>query len=135
MRVLPSSGSPATVLVVDDEPFVRVVVAEALSEAGYFTVEAENAEAALDLLNSELSIDVLITDVHLPDRHDGHHLAIEAYGLRPDLRVIFMTGDDHMARRFKEMPDTADGVLMKPFSLDELWKMVRGLFEEQAKAA
>lgn len=114
----------ATVLVVDDEPFVRVVIAEALDEAGYFAIEAENADVALDLLHADPSIDVLITDMHLLGALDGHHLALKAYSILPALKVIFMTGDDVAASRIAKQAGLADGVLVKPFRLEELWQVV-----------
>jgi CheY-like chemotaxis protein len=124
--------SPVTVLVVDDEPFVRVVVAEALAEVGYLILEAEDAEAALDLLNANPNIGVLVTDVRLAGGLDGHQLAIEAYGLCPDLKVIFMTGDSLMASKLEKLPGVADGVLVKPFHLQDLWQLMAQLFEGAA---
>lgn len=114
----------ATVLVVDDEPFIRIVIAEALEEAGYFTVEAENADVALDLLYADPNVDVLITDLHLLGPLDGHQLALKAYSILPALKVIFMTGDDVAASRIAKQPGLTDGVLVKPFRLEELWQMV-----------
>jgi CheY-like chemotaxis protein len=127
-----SKTSPATVLVVDDEPFVRVVVAEALAEAGYLTLEAEDAEAALDLLNANPNIGVLVTDMRLAGGLNGHQLAIEAYNLCPDLKVIFMTGDSLMASTLGRLPGVADGVLIKPFHLQDLWRLMAGLIEAEA---
>jgi CheY-like chemotaxis protein len=119
-----SEPPTVTVLVVDNEPFIRVVIAEALGEAGYFAVEAENADVALDLLHADSSIDILITDMHLLGALDGHQLALKAYSIFPALKVIFMTGDDVAASRITKQPGLADGVLVKPFRLEELWQMV-----------
>lgn len=121
-----SKSSAATILVVDDETFVRTMVAEALSEAGHFTIEAENASVALDLLYADPSIGVLITDVHMPGAFDGHQLALKAYNIVPALKVIFMTGDDVAASKIAKQPGLADGVLVKPFRLEGLWQMVEG---------
>jgi DNA-binding NtrC family response regulator len=132
MHAPSSNASPATVLVVDDEPFVRVVVAEALAEAGCLTCEAENAETALDLLNANPNIDALVADVRLPGTLDGHQLAIEAYRLCPDLKVIFMTGDSQMASTLEKLPGLADGVLIKPFHLRDLRRLMAHLFEAKA---
>jgi len=119
-----SEASAVTVLVVDDEVFIRSIVAEALELAGYFTVEAEDACAALGLLYTDPGVDILITDMHLPDDFNGHQLALKAYGLCPSLKVIFMTGDPVAASRIAQQPDLADGVLVKPFRLDDLWQVV-----------
>lgn len=117
-------SSTVTFLVVDDEPFIRIVITEALDRAGYFAIEAENAEMALDLLYANPGIDVLITDEHLPGGFNGHQLALKACGILPALKVIFMTGDDVAAARIAKQPGLADGVLVKPFRLDDLWRAV-----------
>lgn len=119
-----SKPPAATVLVVDDEPFVRIVIAEALDEAGYFVIEAENAEVALDLLYANPGIDILIADMHLIGVLDGHQLALKAYSIFPALKVIFTTEDDVTALRATKQPGLADGVLVKPFRLEDLWRMV-----------
>ena len=119
-----SKTSVVTVLVVDDETFIRTLVAEALELAGYFTVEAESACAALGLLHADPAIDVLITDMHLTDAFNGEQLALKAYSLRPSLKVIVMTGDPAAASKMSRQPDLADGVLVKPFRLDDLWQVV-----------
>lgn len=125
-----SETSAVTVLVVDDETFIRSVVAEALELAGYATVQAENACAALDLLHTDPGVDILITDMHLPDGFNGHQLALKAYGLRPALKVIFMTGDPVAASRISQQPDLADGVSVKPFRLDDLWQVVESCLKK-----
>jgi DNA-binding NtrC family response regulator len=119
-----SETSAVTVLVVDDENFIRSIVAEALEIEGYFTVQAENACAALDLLHTDPVVDILITDMHLPDDFNGHQLALKARNLRPALKVIFMTGDPVAASKISQQPDLVDGVLVKPFCLDALWQVV-----------
>ncbi|SUE43993.1 response regulator [Roseomonas gilardii] len=127
MSASSSKPSAATILVVDDESFVRTVIADALNEAGYFTIEAESADVALDLLRADPGIDILVTDMHLLGALDGRQLALEAYGIMPALKVILMTGDDVAASGIAQQPDLADGVLVKPFRLEELWQMVEGL--------
>jgi DNA-binding NtrC family response regulator len=119
-----SKSSETTVLVVDDETFIRTVIAEALEIAGYFVVEADSADAALGLLHADPGIDVLITDMHLPDAFNGHQLALQASSLRPALKVIFMTGDPVAASKISKQTSLADGVLVKPFRLDDLWQIV-----------
>ncbi|RKK02765.1 response regulator [Pseudoroseomonas wenyumeiae] len=121
-----SKPPAATVLVVDDEPFIRTVVARALDEINYFTIEAENAEVALDLLHADPGIGLLITDIHLHGALDGHQLVLKAYSIIPALKVIYMTGDFVAAARLGKQPGPADGVLVKPFRLEDLWQMVEG---------
>ena len=119
-----SETTAVTVLVVDDETFIRTIVAEALEIAGYFTVQAESARAALGLLHIDPGVDILLTDIHLHGDCNGYQLASKARSLRPSLKVIFMTGDHVAASRISQQPDLADGVLVKPFRLDDLWQVV-----------
>jgi CheY-like chemotaxis protein len=79
-----------TVLVVDDDPDLRLVTAEMLVENGYHTIAADGASEAIDLL-SRHDVDVLLTDIHMPGL-SGFALAEQAKRLKPDLLVIFTTG-------------------------------------------
>ncbi|MBC9175651.1 response regulator [Pseudoroseomonas ludipueritiae] len=124
MSALFSKPPAATVLVVDDEPFIRIVIAEALDGAGHFAIEAENADVAMDLLHADPGIDVLITDMHLLGSFNGQQLATKAYSIIPALKVIFMTGDCVTASRISKHPGPGDGVLVKPFRLEDLLRMV-----------
>jgi CheY-like chemotaxis protein len=125
----------ATVLVVDDEPFIRVVLADALNEAGYIAIEAENAEVAVDMLHTHSSIDVLITDINLDSGFDGHHVALKAYRRFPSLKVILMTGDVITSDQFSNKPAMADGFLQKPFRLEDMWQLVESLLQPNPQAA
>jgi CheY-like chemotaxis protein len=81
------------VLVVEDEPTVRSLAVDILSDAGFVTVEAANATQALDVLaNSEQEIDVLFTDVRMPGAMNGMELARVAKRERPRLHVIITSG-------------------------------------------
>ena len=81
-----------TVLVVDDEPTVRMLVAEVLEELGYAAIEAPDGPSGLRMLQSDARIDLLITDVGLPGGMNGRQLADAARATRPDLKVLFITG-------------------------------------------
>ena len=70
-RLVQRSGSGETVLVVDDEPNMRVLVVEVLEELGYFAIEAGDGPTALKLLQSVSSVDLLITDLALPGGING----------------------------------------------------------------
>ena len=80
-----------TVLVAEDEGALRVVLAEALRDAGYRVKEADDGVQALVTLNRCKSIDVLVTDISMPGL-DGYRLIGAALDLRPTLRVVMMTG-------------------------------------------
>jgi CheY-like chemotaxis protein len=80
-----------TILVVDDEPFIRCVAADCLREAGYFILEADDGVEALSFLDENPEISVLFTDINMPGM-DGFALAAEVRVRRPLMRVILTSG-------------------------------------------
>jgi CheY-like chemotaxis protein len=118
-------GEGETVLVVDDEPSVRLLIQEVLEELGYRVLEAETGASGLQILDSVGRVDLLVTDVGLPGGMNGRQLADAALVSRPDLKVLFITG-------YAETAVIGDGclkpgmhVLTKPFSLEALGGRVR----------
>ena len=81
-----------TVLVVDDEPLVRMLVTEVLEQLGYTAIQADDGASGLLVLQSAARIDLLITDVGLPGGINGRQIADAGRLLRPDLKVLFITG-------------------------------------------
>ncbi|MBA1242412.1 ATP-binding protein [Pseudomonas japonica] len=120
-----------TVLIVDDEPTVRIMVTEVLEDLGYHAIEAADGRGGLQILNSGVKIDLLITDVGLPGGMNGRQMADAARVHRPDLKVLFITG--YAESSVFENGDAQDGmhVLTKPFSVDSLARRVRGLIEQR----
>jgi PAS domain S-box-containing protein len=112
------ADADATVLLVDDEAPLRILLAEVLVEAGYTVVQAENGQQAIEVLQSPRHIDLLVSDVGLPDGINGRELADEGRALRPQLKVILITGyvQDAGVRNTLSGPDMH--VLNKPFALD-----------------
>ena len=111
-----------TVLLVDDQPALRAVTARILSGAGYAVLTAANGPEALALAESGERIDVLITDVVMPEML-GQQLAEQLRESRPALRVIFVSGFARPALEHAGRP--LDGPLVqKPFSADELLTQV-----------
>jgi len=108
------------VLVVDDEPSVRMFVSETLGSCGYVVIEAADSLAGLQLLRSDTRIDLLVTDIGLPGGIDGRQMAQAARISRPGLPVLFMTGyvQPHVLGEAPLDADTA--VLTKPFALEAL---------------
>jgi len=80
------------VLLVEDDFLIRMTIAEALADDGFMVLEAGNAQEALQALGDDPAIGLLITDIQLPGGTDGHALARQARGSRPDLPVIYTTG-------------------------------------------
>ena len=83
--------STRVVLVVDDEPFIRMGLQDALEAEGFKVIEADGAAEALDWLASLADIEILISDVKMPGM-DGFELASRAAASRPGLRIIMISG-------------------------------------------
>ncbi|RMS35596.1 PAS protein, partial [Pseudomonas coronafaciens pv. garcae] len=77
---------------VDDEPAVRLLIVELLEDLGYAVLQAERGADALSILQSKTAIDLLVTDVGLPGGMNGRQVADAAREVRPDLKILFVTG-------------------------------------------
>jgi signal transduction histidine kinase/PAS domain-containing protein len=122
-------GAGETVLIVDDEPAIRMLVAEVLSENGYHIIEAEDGASGLKVLQSEARIDLLVTDVGLPGGLNGRQMADAARATRPALRVLFITGFAENAVVGNGHLDTGMSVITKPFAMSALANKVRELID------
>jgi CheY-like chemotaxis protein len=123
----PRAHSSETILLVDDEPLIRMVGAEQLQELGYTVIEAAEAAGALRILNSNRAIDLLITDVGLPGGMNGRQLADAARETRPDLQVLFVTGYAENAVLNHGHLRHGMHVMTKPFVMDTFARRVRDL--------
>ena len=112
------------VLVAEDEAGVRDFVCGALRDLGYRTHEAMNGRTALEVLASHADIDLLLTDVVMPDMN-GRALADQALALRPALKVLFMTGYTRNAIVHNGVLDSDAHLLTKPFTLSLLASKLR----------
>lgn len=126
-------GAGERVLLVEDDPQVRLLVRSVLEELGYTALEAVDSQAALALLETPVAINLLITDVGLPGMN-GRQLAEVAREARPDLPVLFITG--YAANAAERASFLAPGMRMisKPFPLDGLARMLREMLEVQGSA-
>ena len=116
-----------TVLVVDDEPTVRMLVTEVLEELGYVAIEAADSVAGLKVLQSDARIDLLVSDVGLPGGMNGRQMADAARVSRPDLKVLFITGFAENALLNNGQLEPGMSVLTKPFAMDVLAARMREL--------
>ena len=124
------SGAGRTVLVVDDETLVRMLLVDAVTEIGFSGLEAGDGAQALEILSSDASIDLLVTDVGLPGGMNGRQLADAARALRPGLKILFVTG-------YAETAVQGDGdrlppgmqVITKPFDIAALSMRIRDMIE------
>ncbi|THD67086.1 response regulator, partial [Phenylobacterium sp.] len=137
MAVLPTTVAPAaetmppsadlSVLLVDDDSAVREVTAGILHDLGYSVVEAGSGGAALDVLDRQSKIDLLLVDFAMPGMN-GAEVAREAHARRPDLPVLFVTGyadTDALASAGD------DGILRKPFVEEDLAAKLRSVLRAE----
>jgi PAS domain S-box-containing protein len=115
-----SAGQGETVLVVDDEPIVRMLVTEVLSDLGCTAIEASDAVAGMQVLQSNVRIDLLVIDVGLPGGMNGRQVADAGRAFRPELKVLFITGyaENGVIENWHLYPSTQ--LLTKPFSTEAL---------------
>jgi PAS domain S-box-containing protein len=117
---LATSDRGEVVLVVDDEPTIRMLIAEVLEELGYTTIEADDGVAGLEILQANGRIDLLISDVGLPGGINGRQLADAGLSLRPELKILFITGYAETTALRGDDLRAGMHVLTKPFDLDTL---------------
>jgi CheY-like chemotaxis protein len=116
-----------TVLIVDDEPTVRMLVTEVLGDLGFTAIEASDAVAAIQVLQSNVRIDLLVTDVGLTGGMNGRQVADAGRVARPQLKVLFITGyaenavigNGHLAHGMQ--------ILTKPFAVEALATRIKNL--------
>ncbi|WP_337153056.1 ATP-binding protein [Pseudomonas protegens] len=125
----PNAQNGETVLIVEDDPAVRVLVCAVLSELGYAFVEAGDARSAMPILDSAQRIDLLISDVGLPGMN-GRQLAEIGRQIRPELKVLFITGyAEHAATRGGFL-EPGMQLITKPFTFDLLTAKVREMIRD-----
>ncbi len=129
---MPRAEQGETVLVIDDEPTVRMLVGEVLADLGYTAIEAADGNAGLRILRSDIRIDLLVSDVGLPGGMNGRQVADAARVLRPGLKVLFITGYAETAAVSGGHLDVGMAVLTKPFALDDLASRIRTMIEADA---
>jgi PAS domain S-box-containing protein len=128
---MPRADEGETVLVIDDEPSVRMLVTEVLQDLGYVAIEAGDGPAGLKIVQSGQRIDLLITDVGLPGGMNGRQVADAARALRPALKVLFITGYAENAVVGNGHLDPGMHIMTKPFTLDALASRIRSLIEQR----
>ncbi len=124
---MPQTG--ASVLVVDDEPTVRMMMVDALGLMDFRCIEAHDGPSAFAMLDCGPAIDLLVTDVGLPGGVNGRQVADEARRRQPDLKVLFVTGYADTAVLQNERMEPGIGVLTKPFTIDDLQQRAVALLE------
>jgi len=122
-----SSASRQTILVVEDEILVRLVIADYLRECGYKVHEAVNAREALAMLQApHVTIDVVFSDVQMPGEMDGFGLARWIRANRPGVQVILTSGVERSAEIAASLCE-AGPLLMKPYPPQDVVARIRQL--------
>ena len=124
---MPAADTAPHILLVEDEAFLRELVMEGLQDAGFSVLEASDGTSGVQALKSDQRIDVLLSDIKLPDI-DGYQVAEAARTLRPGLKVILMTGYAPSPLP-PALQSVVYRVLQKPFSLETLPGMVNAALE------
>jgi PAS domain S-box-containing protein len=127
---MPRAEAGQTVLIVDDEASVRMLVTEVLNDLGYTSIEAADGSAGLRVLESNARIDLLVTDVGLPGGINGRQMADAARRTRPDLKVLFITGYASNAAVGNGHLERGMHVLTKPFAMDQLALRIKAIITE-----
>jgi DNA-binding NtrC family response regulator len=126
---MPDTKSRA-VLVVDDEPAIRKLVTAMLSRSGYRVLTADTGENAVRLFKNNPGVELLITDVVSPGM-SGPMIADRIAALRPDIKVIFMSGYDSSQVVQHYVIEKGYSFLIKPFTMEQLEAKIRSVLGEE----
>jgi len=119
----PDPAPSPTILVVEDDVLVRSVAAAYLRESGFEVIEATGADEAIRVLQAEVRVDVVFSDVNMPGSMDGFALAQWVHRERPRLQVILTSGAPHTARGAAQQGP----ILAKPYDHAALARYIRAL--------
>ncbi len=119
-----------TVLVIDDEETIRGLIRDVLEEAGYSVLEAPDGPSGLEVMQSRVAVDLLITDVGLPGGVNGRQVADAARLERPGLKTLFITGFAESAAVSSDQLGPGMEVITKPFAMSALAQKVREMLDQ-----
>jgi DNA-binding NtrC family response regulator len=126
------SNPQTTVLVVDDEPEIRKLVGAMLTASGYRVLSADTGENAVRLFKSHPETELLLADVVSPGM-SGPMIADEIAALKPDIKVLFMSGFDNTQVVQRYVVEKGYSLLVKPFTMDQLAQKVRAALESKTQ--
>ncbi|MFC6338779.1 response regulator [Pseudomonas sp. CCM 7891] len=122
-----SEDAQDVVLIVEDDPSILFVLGEYLSGLGYRVLKAEDGEQAFEVLATKPHLDLMITDYRLPGGISGVQIAEPALKLRPELKVIFISGYPQEILDCDSPVTRNAPILAKPFDLDTLQEHIQRL--------
>ena len=123
----------ATILVVDDEPEVRKLVAAMLTRSGYRVFSADTGENAIRVFKQHPDTELLLTDVVAPGM-SGPMIADQIAALRPDIKVLFMSGYDSTQVVQHYVVEKGYELLVKPFTMEQLERRVQSMLAKKASS-
>lgn len=129
-----SDKKQKTILVVDDEPEIRKLVAAMLARNGYRVLVADTGENAIRLFRNNPDTDLLLADVVAPGM-SGPMIADEIAALKPDVRVLFMSGYEGTQVVQRYVVEKGYSLLIKPFTMEQLGRKVQAVLGESALTA
>ncbi len=130
----PVAGGSETILVVEDDAAVQATVVEMLKSLGYKVMKADNAAAAMVILNSGIHIDLLFTDVVMPGEMRSPELARQARTMHPGIEVLFTSGYTQNAIVHDGKLDAGVQLLSKPYAREQLARKLRQMLSKGAQA-
>jgi CheY-like chemotaxis protein len=122
-------GKPRTIMVVDPDVLVRMVIAEYLRNCGYRVIEAASAVDAFTLLENGISVDTIFSEIRLPGGVDGFSLAQQVRERYPHVDVMLTSGAAKAAAKAGELCD--DGPLEKPYHPQDVMRLINVLRERR----
>ena len=122
-----------TVLVVDDEPEVRKLVAAMLTRKGYRSFSADTGENAIKIFRNNPNIALLLTDVVAPGM-SGPMIADQVAAIKPDIKVLFMSGYDNTQVVQRYVVEKGYSLLVKPFTMEQLEQKVQAVLKGEAQS-
>ncbi|MCG8510171.1 MAG: response regulator [Rhodospirillales bacterium] len=125
-----TSDKKGKILVVEDDPVVRESAVMLMESFGYTALEAENAMAALAVIDSEPDVNLMITDMVMPGDMNGLELAREAARRKAALKTVIVTGYAESDLRNKGLADSGFKLLSKPFTAEQLDTLLTSVFKE-----
>jgi CheY-like chemotaxis protein len=126
----PRAEQGETVLIVDDEPSVRMLVSDVLEDLGYTAIEAADGPTGLKIMQSDVRLDLLVTDVGLPGGMNGRQMADAGRTLRPGLKVLFITGYAENAVIGHGVLEPGMQLMTKPFVMEVLASRIRQIIRD-----
>ncbi len=116
----------ARILLVEDDFLIRLLLSEALAEAGYDVLEAESGDEAAELIDSQAEFDLLVTDIQMPGSTDGIALAGLIRTRHPGIPVVYMTGRPDVMRGAGRLGER-EAFIRKPYGPAEVLSTVQRL--------